>query len=195
MTLLYDDMPAVCAKTQSGGAPDEFPSLTRAPVFTPKWGVLPRGVLALDLGTKLGWAAVTTEGVITSGSHSCAPRPYEAAGARWSKFRAHLSELYGAEWFSVVYFEDVKRHGPGQVIAAHVYGGFLAHLEHWCMTHNVELIGVGVGQVKKAWTGSGAAKKHLMIACAEAKGFRPTDDNEADALAILSLAITRENAR
>lgn len=33
MIALYDEMPAVCAKTQSGGAPDEFPDLARESVF------------------------------------------------------------------------------------------------------------------------------------------------------------------
>lgn len=192
---LFDEMPAVCAKTQSGDADDPFAPATHAPAFEPKYSVLPRGVLALDLGTKLGWAVCETDGVVESGSHSCAPRANEKAGTRWSKFRAQLAYLYDRHFFSAIYFEDVKRHGPGQVIAAHVYGGFLAHLEHYAYLHGIELIGVGVGQVKKAWTGSGVAKKADMIACAEAKGFRPTDDNEADALAILSLAITRETAR
>lgn len=188
MIALYDEMPAVCAKTQSGGAPDEFPDLARAPAFATR-----RSILALDLGTKLGWATVDRNGVVRSGSVNCTPRAHEATGQRWSKFRVLLCDLANEVGeFDAVYFEDVKRHAG--TIAAHVYGGFLAHLEHWCAARNAEPIGVGVGEVKKAWTGSGAAKKHLMIASAEAKGFRPADDNEADALAILSLAVSLENA-
>ena len=47
---------------------------------------------------------------------------------------------------------------------------------------------VGVGTVKKHWTGRGNAKKHEMIEVARTKGFHPVDDNHADALAILSYA-------
>ena len=193
MIALYDEMPAVCAKTQSGGAPDEFPdpfASSQAPKLPTR-----RSILALDLGTKLGWATVDRNGVVRSGSVSCQPRARETAGQRWTRFRSHLSELaLHVGEFDVVYFEDVKRHGPG-VIAAHVYGGFLAHLEHWCAARNAEPIGLGVGEVKKAWTGFGNAAKADMIAAAEAKGFLVVDDNHADALAILSLAIARENAR
>ncbi|VVE07122.1 polynucleotidyl transferase [Pandoraea terrigena] len=189
MTILFDEMPAVCAKTQTGDAPDEFPSLARAPAFETR-----RCILALDLGTKLGWATVDRNGVVRSGSLKCHPRANEAIGQRWSKFRVLLCDLSNEVGeFDAVYFEQVQRHAG--TIAAHVYGGFLAHLEHWCAARNAEPIGVGVGEVKKAWTGSGAAKKHLMIAMAEQRGFRPADDNEADALAILSLAIARENAK
>lgn len=192
---LFDEMPAVCAKTQSGDAPDEFPSLARAPAFAPSR----RTILALDLGTKLGWATVDRNGTVRSGSVSCQPRTREAAGQRWVRFRSHLNELaVHIGEFDAAYFEDVKAHGrrdQPNVIAAHVYGAFLGHLEHWCALRNLPMHGLGVGEVKKAWTGKGNAAKVDMIAAAEAKGFRPKDDNEADALAILSLAITRENAR
>jgi hypothetical protein len=46
-----------------------------------------------------------------------------------------------------------------------------------------------VGTVKKHATGSGNAGKPAMIAAARARGFNLTDDNEADALAILLWAL------
>ncbi|VVE00226.1 hypothetical protein PIN31115_02065 [Pandoraea iniqua] len=192
---LFDEMPMNARLPMEHDESDPFATpqatTTRAPAFETH-----RSILALDLGTKLGWASVGRNGHVRSGSLTCAPRSREAAGQRWSRFRELLTDCY-AELGEIhaVYFEDVKRHGPNQVIAAHVYGGFLAHLEHWCAGRNIEMTGVGVGQVKKAWTGAGNAKKPEMIAAAQARGFRPKDDNEADALAILSLAITRENAR
>lgn len=183
--ILLDEMPARAACE----APDEFPHTSRAPAVETRCSIL-----ALDLGTKLGWATVDRNGAVRSGSLKCLPRGNEAIGQRWSKFRGLLSDLSIEVCdFDAVYFEQVQRHAG--TIAAHVYGGFLAHLEHWCAARNAEPIGVGVGEVKKAWTGNGAAKKHLMIAMAEQRGFRPADDNEADALAILSLAISRESAR
>jgi Holliday junction resolvasome RuvABC endonuclease subunit len=53
--------------------------------------------------------------------------------------------------------------------------------------------GVPVGSIKKHATGKGNASKEMMIAAAKARGFRPADDNEADALAILHWVI--EGAR
>lgn len=150
-------------------------------------------ILALDLGTTTGWARCSRDGAVASGSQSFAPRRMEAAGQRWLKFRAFLSEQrQQAGEIHAVYYEDVKQHAG--TLAAHVYGGFWATLEAWCAANNVPLRPVGVGVVKKHWTGSGAAKKELMIATAKAKGFAPVDDNHADALAILSLARELEGA-
>ena len=144
-------------------------------------------ILAIDIGTTTGWARCSRDGTIASGSDNFAPRRMEARGQRWLKFRAFLNEQrLAAGDIQAIYFEDVKDHAG--TLAAHVYGGFLACLEMWCAANNVPLRPVGVGQVKKHWTGKGNADKAAMCETARAKGFRPKDNNEADALAILSLA-------
>ena len=144
-------------------------------------------ILAIDIGTTTGWARAGCDGRVASGSESFAPRRMEAAGQRWLKFRAFLNDqrVAGGE-IHAIYFEDVKQHAG--TLAAHVYGGFLAMLEMWCAANNVPLKPVGVGVVKKHWTGKGNADKAAMCETARARGFRPRDSNEADALAILSLA-------
>lgn len=144
-------------------------------------------ILAIDIGTTTGWARSSRAGTVASGSENFAPRRMEAAGQRWLKFRAFLNEQRGAGGeIHAVYYEDVKQHAG--TLAAHVYGGFLACLEMWCASNNVPLRPVGVGVVKKHWTGKGNADKAVMCETARARGFRPKDNNEADALAILSLA-------
>lgn len=151
-------------------------------------------IIAIDIGTTTGWARAGRDGHVHSGSQSFAPRRTEMAGQRWLKFRAFLNEQRqaGGE-VSAVYYEDVKQHAG--TLAAHVYGGFLACLEMWCAANNVPLRPVGVGVVKKHWTGKGNADKEAMIATARARGFRPVDSNEADALAILSLAQQLEGVK
>lgn len=147
-------------------------------------------ILAIDLGTTTGWA-LRSRGGIQSGSRACTVKGAEGPGQRWLKFRALLNELDTmAGEINVVYFEDVKDHAG--TLAAHIYGGFLAHLETWCELRRARLVGVGVGTVKKNWTGNGAARKDIMIAEAKERGFNPVDDNEADALAIMALALKRE---
>jgi len=144
-------------------------------------------ILAIDIGTTTGWARYARGGIVAGGSEKFAPKRLEAAGQRWLKFRAFLNEQrVAAGEIHVIYFEDVKQHAG--TLAAHVYGGFLACLEMWCASNNVPLRPVGVGVVKKHWTGKGNADKDAMIATARAKGFAPIDSNHADALAILSLA-------
>jgi Holliday junction resolvasome RuvABC endonuclease subunit len=147
-------------------------------------------ILALDLGTKTGWALHVRGGKISGGTVNCAPGVH-AAGQRWVNFRNHLAEMKRAAGeIQVVYFEDIKMHKG--VIAAHVYGGFKAQLELWCMVNNVQMIGVGFGAIKKNWTGKGNADKQAMIAEARKRGFAPVDDNHADALAILAYGLNAE---
>ncbi len=151
-------------------------------------------ILAVDLGTQCGWALGTRDGKVRGGSRSFAAGKHDGAGQRWLKFRAFLTEIgKSAGELHAVYYEQVMSHSrPGQVgsnvTAAHVYGGFLAHLEYWCELNRLPLTGVHVATVKKHWTGNHMAKKSEMIAMAQSKGHNPVDDNHADAIAILSLA-------
>lgn len=153
-------------------------------------------ILTLDLGNSLGWALHVRSGALSSGSFDCRPRANEATGQRWLKFRAHLSELRRAAGdIHVVYYEEVMAHGPRErpnVLAAHAYGGFLAHLETWCALANIRLVPVSVGTIKKHWTGKGNAKKPEMMAEAKRRGFSPVDDNQADALALMRYALEAE---
>jgi Holliday junction resolvasome RuvABC endonuclease subunit len=49
-----------------------------------------------------------------------------------------------------------------------------------------------VGTIKRHVTGRGNADKVAMVAAVRARGFKPADDNEADALALLLWAIETE---
>lgn len=149
-------------------------------------------ILALDLGTKCGWALHTTAGKVKFGSADCSVGAAEGRGQRWLRFRAMLADAvmsFDGD-IQAVYFEHVKRHEGA--LSAHVYGGFLAHLETWCELKRIPMVKTDVGTIKKNWTGKGNCKKSDMITAARAKGFNPADDNEADALAILALAMQLE---
>jgi hypothetical protein len=151
-----------------------------------------RNILALDLGTNCGFA-LSKDGEISYGTKNFSAKRGDGAGQRWLKFRALLANQYNAAGeLHVVYYEDVKNHAG--VIASHIYGGFLAHLEAWCEVQRVRLEPVGVGTVKKSWCGHGAAKKEMMVAEAKRRGFKlaADEDDTADALAILDLGIKRE---
>lgn len=147
-------------------------------------------IVALDLGTKCGWALSAANG-IRSASTSIAAGAKQLPAQRWLKFRLLLDSLAEHADITALYFEDVKAHGPG-VQAAHVYGGLVAMLELWAYHRNIPLHPVGVGTIKKHWTGKGNAKKPDMVAEAKRRGFTPRDDNEADALALLDYALCAE---
>lgn len=148
----------------------------------------PRSILALDLGTSTGWALLTPERRIVSGTESFKPGRFEGGGMRFLRFRRWLAELKTtAEPIGAAYFEEVRRHAG--VDAAHAYGGFLATLTAWCEHHQIPYAGVPVGTIKRHATGKGNSDKATMIAAAQARGFTPADDNEADALALLAWAM------
>lgn len=140
--------------------------------------------IALDLGTKTGWAIVQA-GIVTSGVQSFQPRRFDGGGMRFLRFRRWLDELRGDCAITQVAFEEVRRHMG--VDAAHVYGGLMATLTAWCEQHSIPYEGVPVATIKRHATGKGNADKDAMVAWAKSQGHAPADDNEADALAILDL--------
>lgn len=144
-------------------------------------------VLCLDLGTTTGWALRTSDGTIISGTISFKNSRFEGGGMRYLKFANFLDEIHSMEKVSQVYFEEVRRHLG--VDAAHAYGGFLAHLTAWCEKNKIAYEGVPVGTIKKHATGKGNASKAMVIKSVTRRGHSPSDDNEADAIALAYWAI------
>jgi len=161
----------------------------RAPTALPGLTILrARALLALDLGTKTGWAVLPRSGVIASGVNAFRPGRFEGAGMAFLRFGKFLADLdRDAGPFDAVVFEEVRAHAG--TLAAQVYGGFLAHLTAWCERQGTPYLGVPVATIKRHATGKGNAGKAEVIRAIEAQGFAPADDNEADALAILAWAI------
>lgn len=145
-------------------------------------------ILALDLGTTTGWAMRLADGVIVSGTMDFRSGRYEGGGMRFLRFHSWLDHLLdSAKTIDLIHFEEVRRHAGTD--AAHIYGGFLAHLSAWCELKHIPYQGVPVGTIKRHATGKGNAGKDAVIAAMRSKDFNPEDDNEADALAILTWAI------
>ena len=146
-------------------------------------------ILALDLGTCTGWATRTADGHTVSGTEAFRPGRFEGGGMRYLRFKRWLTEIKATTGgLGAVYFEEVRRHMG--VDAAHAYGGFLATLTAWCEHHEIPYSGVPVGTIKRHATGKGNAGKDQVIAAMRALGHQPGDNNEADALALLTLAVS-----
>ena len=145
-------------------------------------------ILALDLGTTVGWAA-RLNGQRMSGTHSLAGGRYEGGGMLYLRFHAWLVEMENLTGgLGAVYFEEVRRHAGTS--AAHVYGGLMAVLTSWAEGRGIPYQGVPVGTIKKHATGKGNASKAEMMEAARRRGNEPRDDNEADALALLFFSET-----
>jgi Holliday junction resolvasome RuvABC endonuclease subunit len=142
-------------------------------------------IFALDLGIKTGWALICN-GLVKSGGVNFATTKLAGYGLRFLNFRNWLAEMLGKHGVELVVFEDVRAHAG--VFAAHAYGGFMAQLASVCEEQRVQYRGFGVKTIKKFITGSGNAGKQDVIEALQTKGYRPVDDNEADAIALVLLA-------
>ncbi|MGF1660554.1 MAG: hypothetical protein ACFCUS_14115 [Rubrimonas sp.] len=147
--------------------------------------------LALDLGTRTGWALLGRDGEIISGVAEFKQDRWQGGGMRFLRFRSWLDEVSRlAGGFDQLLYEQVRRHAGTD--ASHLYGGWLAILEVWCEQKSVAYRGVPVGTIKKFATGKGNADKAAMVVAMRARGHTPSDDNEADAIALLLWAIETE---
>ena len=71
----------------------------------------------------------------------------------------------------------------------------MATLTAWAEHHEIPYAGVPVATIKRHATGKGNANKSEMIAAIQALDFKPADDNEADAIAILLWSEDGKEAR
>lgn len=138
-------------------------------------------ILALDLGTKTGWAADSRQEGIISGVEDFSTKRNEGGGMRYLRFRRWLDRI--SPGITEIYFEEVRRHAGTQ--AAHVYGGLMGTLTAWCEERRIPYSSVPVGVIKKTACGKGNASKQDMINAAKKLGYDVIDDNQADALALL----------
>lgn len=144
--------------------------------------------LALDLGTTTGWAARNERCRILHGTAEFRPSRYEGGGMRYLRFGKWLDQTLDITGgIDAVFFEEVRRHAGTD--ASHVYGGLLATLTSWCEAHGIPYQGVPVGTWKRHVCGKGNADKQAVIIAMRERGFEPSDDNEADAIAILLWAL------
>ena len=152
-------------------------------------------ILALYLGTTIGWAIgeysacePNTKSHIKSGSENLKPTRYQSHGERYRKFIILLGTLNDNYKISACVYEEVRKHIGTD--AAHIYGGFLATLQTWCLNNNVEYRGIPVGTIKKHIAGKGnAGKEEVILAVKKKLNIYPKDDNEADAIALCDFAL------
>lgn len=148
-------------------------------------------ILALDLGTKTGWA--WHDGTESrSGTRIHRHTKKQHPGHVYRIYHAWLEGLLDTLKPDAVYYEKVMHHAG--VYAAHMYGGYQAILLCLCAERNITVVPVGVKTIK-AHTGRGDANKDYVIRTIRTIGYKPCDDNEADALALLDYARLQEKVK
>lgn len=138
-------------------------------------------ILALDLATKTGWAVDP----LTGGVWDLTPERGSSPGMRFLRLRGLLNGIRIGHPFGLVVYERPHYRGGH---ATEVLAGLVAVVQEWCAEQGIDHMAVPSGTLKKYATGNGRATKADMVAAAEARGWRPVDDNHADALWLLEYA-------
>jgi len=146
----------------------------------------PARILALDFGTRTGWAALT-DGHVESGVQAFDLARGESSGMRFIRFRRWLEEMMTLTRPALCVYEAAHHRGG---YATELLVGMATRLQEACAERGIEYAAVHSATLKKASCGSGRADKSAMIEAA--KRLFPAreiaDDNEADALMLLEYA-------
>ena len=152
-------------------------------------------ILALDPATKCGWATQ-----YASGTWDLSVRRDESSGMRLIRLKAKLDRIM----FSgikiehpelvprLIVFEAARHAAPKMANALSVQSELQGVIKLFCEENGIQFRGYSPSEIKKHATGKGNANKAAMLAAARAKWPDKTiaDDNEADALWLLDLALS-----
>lgn len=139
-------------------------------------------ILAIDPATKTGWAVSK----LLSGSEDFKPRNGESSGYKLIKFKNFFNKLIETEKIELVVFERAGGRFKNDIMS---HAKFIAIIEIICIEKGIDYKPYSSGEIKMHATGKGNAKKPDMIKAAIRLFKKPIqDDNEADALCLLSLA-------
>ena len=146
-------------------------------------------VLALDLGTKTGWALME-RGTVQSAVETFDVRRGESPGMRYVRFTRWLEEMLvqssAAPRVGLVAYEAAHQRGGA---ATEIAAGFATHLQSICARHGIEHAAVHTATLKKWCTGKGNADKAAMLEAVARRWRRVDTDDEADAVALLYYAL------
>lgn len=136
-------------------------------------------ILALDLGTNLGYCVeengkITLSGCINLGNKE----------ERVRNFINFLQDIYDSNNLELVYYEKVTF--STNTYADQFHGLMKGTLESFCYERKITCHGIPVQTIKKVFTGKGNASKMAMVHYAELlTGSKIYNDNEADAIGVL----------
>jgi Holliday junction resolvasome RuvABC endonuclease subunit len=151
-------------------------------------------ILALDLATTTGWALGTPESPPMLGSFRC-PKVFDddTLGQRWAKFALWLDDMITVHKPDLVGFEAPLVFGgakgssrPTNIDTIRFLIGLATIAELVAVQLSTEVEDAHIQQVRAHFCGSGRAKKPDVQAMCFRRGLKPADDNQADAIAILS---------
>ena len=149
-------------------------------------------ILALDLGTRCGWAmaAPTFAGsiehrLLESGVQIFDVKRGESPGMRYLRFRRWLEDITPSDCSLIAYENFHMRGGAATEIAA----GLVTRVQELCALRGIQHAAVHSASLKKFATGRGNADKAAMLAAVAQRWKAVESDDEADAIAVLYWAL------
>jgi Holliday junction resolvasome RuvABC endonuclease subunit len=147
-------------------------------------------ILAIDPAQACGWAFVdTADGAASaiSGAWDLSTRRDESAGMKLLRLETKLVDV-AKTGVDLVVYETPALHSYALAVISHAK--FIGVIERFCTRHRINYRGYAPTEIKKFATGKGNAGKPEMIKAARERwGYAGDDNNEADALCILHLAV------
>lgn len=144
--------------------------------------------LCIDGASRLGWALRRAE---TAAPLSGAKQVAEGGcrlGRFGMKYNEWLTDMIAVHQPARIYYEVPILGGHGNADTALKLYGLATLTETIAEIHGIPLERMNNQAVKKFFAGHGHADKVAMIRACHARGWNPSDDNEADALGMLCLA-------
>jgi Holliday junction resolvasome RuvABC endonuclease subunit len=139
-------------------------------------------ILALDIATHTGWK--TQSG---SGTWDFTPKKGDSEGMRVVRFKKEVIAKIESESIEMISYErPFSGKFPNSIIAP---SKMIGVLEDLCYERGIHLTAYAPKEIKKFATGNGNAGKPLMMQAAVALGYKPKDDNEADAIHLYLLTV------
>lgn len=153
-------------------------------------------ILAIDIGTSLGWASATDGGVAAGTLVLGTDKNLKHAKKLRVDRRLDIRALALALWLEAhspvdwCIFEDV-RFASSQA-QAHLWGSLRGVIWSWAGRHDVQIDCLDTGKLKLWTTGHGGATKDMMAASAATRWPEymrlDMDDNAVDAICLLQWA-------
>ena len=152
---------------------------------------------ALDLPTShsyhsgyqflLGWTFRAADSSVIYGTQAFGGKSTEGAGKRLLRFRYWLEDMCAEVGPDAIFFKETPWFP--------VFHSFAATLTAFCEEHKIPYRGVSPGAVKRLIAGDSHANKLAVFKAVTDLGYKPEDDNQAGALAILLFAESLAEAR
>lgn len=138
-------------------------------------------ILAIDAGTKTGWALIKSGMVYESGVQDFSKKRGESNGIMFIRFRKWMGDMLRNNIPALIVYEQPEKFKSGA--ATEIAYNLTGRVQEIAQEQSLNYSTYAPTALKKFATGKGNADKTAMIkACEQKSGKVVKDDNEADAI-------------